>query len=451
MTQIFRGQLSLVNMYNRSLSEVEVERQASCQGSEMGEIFSTEREELKVVGATVTDMEEDTFCKHPSEYVILPEPRYLPESRHACKSIGYEVFTPSTAAENVKLHNESLQFAAKCQSNYHLWIGATDAVKEDVWRTFLDNAIVDNPPFEQNEPNGGEGEDCLLMFLLNGKWVDTSCSIQWPACVPCQIIRTTPLRLRGLCFETEEETYYEALGYRGQKPYFHGYFGYMIYRNDDGVWIMYDTTASDTIATLSLPYESSYPIGRHTWTLQKPTCNHPTNTKVKLSITVCTSQEYSCSNGDCIAREKRCDGRNDCSDFSDEDDCKMLVLPRGYRSTQPPVNTTTVSSNEPILLASTVSLQHIVEISDVKRVLNVEVKLELRWQDTRLTYLNLGDTLEWNRLHHSYIEEIWSPDLTFPNVYNGEVNIITDEVAIRKLGTPLSMQFNDARMGNVEL
>ena len=35
----------------------------------------------------------------------------------------------------------------------------------------------------------------------------------------------------------------------------------------------------------------------------------------------CTNTEFQCSNRKCIRKDWKCDGEDDCGDFSDEEDC----------------------------------------------------------------------------------------------------------------------------------
>lgn len=443
--QSYRGKIALLNIYSRRISEAEVRQQAQCGEASPGDIFSLERDEMQLTGVSVELLNRESLCEKSVGYVIFPERRNLPDSQLACRRAGYEVYSPSTREENTGLFNTSLLFTSEClANNYHLWVGATDGEVENVWRKFTDGAIIEDPPFEQNEPNGGSGENCILMFLLSGMWVDTSCNIRWAACVPCQISQSVPLRLRGLCYTSEAETFYEVLGYKNEKPFFRGYYGMMVYRRNGSEWEMYNVAQGYMMATTTLPSENAYPFGRYRWTLSRAVCDHSPGAVIRLSFSICANTEFSCSNGDCIQKTHRCDGINNCADFSDEDDCKTLVLPRGYRATQPP---SSGLQSEPLQLGSTLTILRVSQISDVQRAMNVEMSLDLQWPDTRITYLNLGNTLEWNKLSDDDSKAIWKPRLTFPNVYDGKINMIAEEIGIRKLKGPLPPNYNDERMG----
>ncbi|KAG7171040.1 Neuronal pentraxin-1-like 2 [Homarus americanus] len=444
--QSFRGHIAQVNIWNRSLTPEEVKEQASCNKAPLGNIFSTDRENVELLGgASVELVKSEHFCQKSVEYVIFPEARYMAESRLVCTRIGYEVYTPQDREENIILHQESLRFAEKCLSNYHLWIGVTDEEVEDVWRKFTDNSVAETQ-FELNEPNGGTGENCMLMFLPNGLWVDTSCVIRWPACVPCEVDRTSPLRLRGFCFSNEAETYYEVLGYKREKPYMHGYYGFIVYKTDTYTWEMFDTTTGEVVGILEVPTKDSYPIGRNIWTLKRSMCDYLIGTQLQMSFSICDNDEFTCANGDCIPKELRYNAKDDCVDLSDEEDCQLIILPKGYRSERPPDNET---EGLAIYVAPTVDVLRFMEISDIRRVSNVEFLIEIRWNDPRLKYQNLGETLEWNTLSAVDMDRVWRPKINFPNVYDGNIKMLSEDLFLDKIGIPLPPEFNNVRMDTV--
>ena len=60
----------------------------------------------------------------------------------------------------------------------------------------------------------------------------------------------------------------------------------------------------------------------------------------RLSLTSCSSLQFTCSDGLCVDLARRCDGHTDCKDTSDELDCRVLNLHSSYNKflSPPPSN-----------------------------------------------------------------------------------------------------------------
>ena len=55
-----------------------------------------------------------------------------------------------------------------------------------------------------------------------------------------------------------------------------------------------------------------------------------------MKLSGCADDEFTCSDGQCINMNSRCDQIINCRDESDEQNCRCLVLKNGYNKAVPP-------------------------------------------------------------------------------------------------------------------
>ncbi|KAK3856566.1 hypothetical protein Pcinc_037124 [Petrolisthes cinctipes] len=442
-TQIFRGHMAQVNIWNRELQDSEVQDIAQCRTYGQGNIFSSDVDDMEEVGTTVDMVPLWKLCEPAGDFFILPAMVSIYEAREKCYRLGCELYASETPKVNERLYNTSLQFLDTCTNTYHLWIGVADEEEEGVWRKDLDNTIHTDLSFTSGQPDGGTIQNCVYMSVFTGLWSDEACDLGILSCVPCIQRQHPSLRLRGLCFRTEAETSFEILGYRNSRPYFHGMYGYMIYMSSPGSWVLFDTDTNQTLAHLTLDSVSEYPVGRRQWQVQNPLCDRPRGNPISLSLSHCQDSQFTCNNGDCVNKEQRCNSKDDCADFSDENNCKLVLRPGSYRVERPPES---LVENEPVTLASSVQILRFTDINDIRRIVSIEFTLEMTWRDPRLKYLNLKDTVEWNRLGEEEVRAVWRPQFEFPNVQDGQVRLLRERLYLDKGGDPLPVDFNDIEM-----
>merc|ERR1712142_422226 len=54
------------------------------------------------------------------------------------------------------------------------------------------------------------------------------------------------------------------------------------------------------------------------------TCTGSGQTEMRLMLTSCNKEQFTCDDGLCISMDKRCDTKQDCEDLSDEKGCILV-------------------------------------------------------------------------------------------------------------------------------
>ena len=55
-------------------------------------------------------------------------------------------------------------------------------------------------------------------------------------------------------------------------------------------------------------------------------CVISTYEQLYLCFSVCQDDDYQCQNGHCVLKQYTCNGRNECGDYSDEQNCGMMLI-----------------------------------------------------------------------------------------------------------------------------
>ena len=197
-------------------------------------------------------------------------------------------------------------------------------------------------------------------------------------------------------------------------------------------WVMSLANNPNVTATSDAP-QATLALGNHKWTIDGDKGCQKAPTEKILSFSTCTKDEFICSNGLCIDSEARCDSKSDCSDESDEMDCKRVKFSSSYQKYLAPNPS---GDNQKLAVEVSEDLITLLVVNEVDSIFHVKYKLHFVWNDSRLTYLNLNNDTHFNALSPQEKQNIWTPDLEFDNTEHNPGTIVDSDtlIAVRKEG-----------------
>ena len=102
-----------------------------------------------------------------------------------------------------------------------------------------------------------------------------------------------------------------------------------------GMWVMNLTYTSSIRAESKSDY-GSLALGNLQWTVYNDTKCTQNGETITLTLSTCTTNQFTCNDGDCIRIDLRCNGDTDCDDQSDEVGCRSISLGKSYSKDDPP-------------------------------------------------------------------------------------------------------------------
>ena len=192
--------------------------------------------------------------------------------------------------------------------------------------------------------------------------------------------------------------------------------------------------------------QNSFALGKHNWTVSGDNfqCFEGKEYTLQLKLTGCKNTQFTCDNGQCVKMEERCNQIPNCEDESDERDCKVLVLKKGYNQRVPPVGAITngkVTTLKQVEVNVSLTLFKVVAIEEELHSIQLQFQINLEWMENRATYYNLKSESYLNALSQEEINTLWLPRVVYLN---------TDQQQTTRLGEnwEWSTDINVKREGN---
>jgi hypothetical protein len=218
-------------------------------------------------------------------------------------------------------------------------------------------------------------------------------------------------KVRGLCNNTPISLSY----YPGH------ILGSFAWLSIEGTYIIYNSSAqnwqirnADSKITAQSPatFESLL-LGIHDWTfINDYICLRGNETTWSVSLALCKDDQFACDSGGCTNLTNKCDGVTDCSDGSDELNCKVVYVPNTYIKMLNPCEHCQTKTKVNV----TFEVINVLNVDVKKGTIRAKFCLSIAWYDSQLSFLDLWwyDS-EKNLLSDIEMNSIWKPVVEFEN------------------------------------
>ena len=157
-------------------------------------------------------------------------------------------------------------------------------------------------------------------------------------------------------------------------------------------WWSLSVGATNTTG-ISKASATSFALGKQIWTVKgdKYECNEGKTYTKELKLTGCMEGEFTCSDGQCVSMDVRCNQLVDCRDKTDEKDCHILFLEESYNKKVSPISRISATNQKikPTQVEITITLIKIVSLEKVSHIIELQFSIMLKWKENRVNYHNL--------------------------------------------------------------
>ena len=253
------GAMTDVNIWNRSLSQSEVEQWSRCELGAGGNLLDWNTAQWKAVGLQQREMEGKEICKNQKEQVLISfiELRDLESSQGLCRRLGGEI-----AVAKDERAGRAMRMAVKRLGGIWFYTGYTDRQEKGVWLDINTGEPATIEGWSEGEPNNSGGDEhCTMSNVETGKTNDEKCSYEVPSL--CFVNKTTSYHLQGTCQNSYIDRYYVLQSARKLAGYIQTQ---MIWSEENSRWEIVNLLTTTVAAYFN--ETSDLPLGSHQWHFQ---------------------------------------------------------------------------------------------------------------------------------------------------------------------------------------
>ncbi|XP_063847758.1 uncharacterized protein LOC135092906 [Scylla paramamosain] len=402
-----RGQLADLRLFDTVLTQDEVLSFVTCQAAEGVAAaplvsFAALQDAFRVGEAEVGSLQVQDACMDAAwQLVVISHPVTFHDAQSLCGLLGQPadraLVTPASMDEQDALLAGVAPYEDSCLSGNtslgDLWVDGM-ALGTDSFHNFVEEVTM---------IDSGTCVSVSVWGDTRGLWHHTDCRDL--KCAACRAPRPSVWWLRG--HDTLLDHGFSLL--TGNLSAMTGFFGSSLTLEEGGSaglgqWRVASAAHPHVSAVLPRTSLTHYPFGVHEWRLRTATL---ATVNASLLLTRCGQDQLTCRDGRCIQRDYRCDLEVDCSDSSDEQDCGRVRKAAGYKREVSPPRAVGSGAQRVGVRADVLAVTKL-DIAGFR--VTVELRLELTWRDSRLTFLNLQQDTWKNKLSGG---DLWRPAVEY--------------------------------------
>lgn len=402
--QAFRGLVAKVGMWARQLAYKDIQSVAQCDTVQLtGDLLPWGSSIWQVHGrAHIVNISDCQYI--PKRFFPFFERQQLEVIKERLEILGMMLAVPQSYEEVVYMAKLLNDTPSQCTDKFrNMKYAFIDVFYDNITGTLINmnnNATLNHSSdtiFDRDILKSG-----MIIITSKGKF---KMNYKERGCFFGEYMEKRPIfHLRGLCeLSTDDDEYAEFVLSTNDKGslYFAGLNGGAIIQ-EGSIWHLIHRYRNVRLASIQSTY---LPIGRQKWSLKKqdPLCTLQKRRK-SLVLSVCSNDEFTCTDGSCVLLSSRCDLQPDCEDWSDEHFCETVSLPDGYLpSLSPP---------PPIGFILNISFSHL-ELDLKTMTFTMKLIIQLAWYDGRISFLNLREGAFVNTLamDGEGSKAVWVPKL----------------------------------------
>ena len=213
---------------------------------------------------------------------------------------------------------------------------------------------------------------------------------------------------------------------------------------DDNIWRA-RSKSHPTFEAESHASPKSNLLGTHHWKITGDNRNCLKKEKIYLTMTTCSSSEFTCGDGFCVDMNLKCNGKMDCWDGSDEVKCDILETNIGYKKLIIPIG-----RNETVFKVNiTIIIRDITMINEVDSVFRTRFDYIKNWKDHNLNFKNLQRN-GLNEMNEEEKKVIWTPYTVFYNIESRCKINVSDKKEVMRVISNKNFDYDLADLSNNE-